>query len=74
MSNKLTVLAANGEVTIVLVEPDPAAGIPNSIVIHWPSEATMSDPQGFPEVASGLTRLFAEAATKLASIKARRRL
>jgi hypothetical protein len=73
MNNKLTVLAADDELTIVLVEPEPA-DMPNSVVIHWPNMATVSDPQRFPEVAAMLTRLFAEAATKLASIKARRRL
>jgi hypothetical protein len=73
MNNKLTVLAADDELTIVLVEPEPA-DMPNSILIHWPSEATVSSPQGFPELASGIVKLFAGASTKLASIKARRRL
>ena len=48
--------------------------MPNSIIIHWPNEPTASSPQGFPELASGIVKLFAGAATKLASIKARRRL
>jgi hypothetical protein len=73
MNNKLTVLASDDELTIVLVEPE-VADMPNSVIIHWPSEATVSSPQGFPELASGIVKLFAGAATKLASIKARRRL
>jgi hypothetical protein len=73
MNNKLTVLAANGELTIVLVEPEPAE-MPNSIVIHWPPAPTVSDPGAFAEVASAVVKLFAGASTKLASIKAGRRL
>jgi hypothetical protein len=57
----------------VLVETEPT-DMPNSVVIHWPNKATVSDPQRFPEVAAAIVRLFSEAATKLASIKARRRL
>jgi hypothetical protein len=74
--SKITVLA-EGQITpsdaivVVLVEP---ADMPNSIVIHWPNKATVSDPQRFPEVAAAIVRLFSEAATKLANIKARRRL
>jgi hypothetical protein len=73
MNNKLTMLAADDELTIVLVETEPT-DMPNSVVIHWPNKATVSDPQRFPEVAAAIVRLFSEAATKLASIKARRRL
>jgi hypothetical protein len=73
MNNKLTVLAAEDELTIVLVEPEPT-DMPNSIVIHWPNKATVSSPQVFPEVASGFVKLFAAASTKLANIKAKRRL
>ena len=73
MNNKLTVLASDDELTIVLVEPEPG-DMQNSIIIHWPNEPTASSPQGFPELASGIVKLFAGAATKLASIKARRRL
>lgn len=73
MSNKLTVLAANGELTIVLVEPE-LGEMPNSVVVHWPAAPTTSDPAAFPELAGGVVKLFASAATKLARIKARRRL
>ena len=44
------------------------------IVIHWPAKATMAHPQRFPEIAATAARLFATAATELASIKARRKL
>jgi hypothetical protein len=57
----------------VLVEPEPG-DMPNSVVIHWPPAATVSDPGAFPEFASGVVKLFAAAATKLAGIKARRRV
>ena len=73
MNNKLTVLAADDELTIVLVEPE-VADMLASVIIHWPSEATVSSPQGFPEFASSIVKLFAGASTKLAAIKARRRL
>jgi hypothetical protein len=74
--SKITVLAESqitpsDTIVVVLVEP---ADMPNSTVIHWPSKPTVSDPQRFPEVAAAIVRLFSEAATNLASIKARRRL
>jgi hypothetical protein len=73
MNDKLTVLAANDELTIVLVDPEPA-DMPNSILVHWPPAPTVSDPGAFPDLASAVVKLFAAASTKLASIKARRRL
>ena len=66
-------LAANDELTIVLVEPEPV-DMPNSVVVHWPPAPTMSGPAAFPELASGVVKLFAAAATKLAHIKSRRSL
>jgi hypothetical protein len=73
MNNKLTVLAANGELSIVLVEPE-VPEMPNSVIVHWPPASTVSDPAAFPELASGVVKLFAAAATKLAHIKSRRSL
>jgi hypothetical protein len=73
VSNKLTVLAANDELTIVLVEPE-LAEMPNSVIVHWPPAPSVSDPAAFPELASGVVKLFAAAATKLAHIKSRRSL
>jgi hypothetical protein len=73
MNNKLTILAGNDELTIVLVEPE-LAEMPDSVVVHWPAAPTVSEPAAFPELAAGVVKLFAAAATKLASIKAKRRL
>jgi hypothetical protein len=56
------------------LETPVAVGEPALIVIHWPAKATMTHPQRFPEVAATAARLFATAATELASIKSRRRL
>jgi hypothetical protein len=47
---------------------------PAVVRIVWPLQSAIVDPKHFPEVAAMLTRLFAEAATTLAQIKARRRL
>jgi hypothetical protein len=71
MNDKLTILAADDELTIVLVEPEPA-DMPNSVVIHWPPAPTVSDPGSFPGLASRIVKLFAAAVTTLARIKARR--
>lgn len=64
-------LAASEELIIVLVEPE-LAEMPRSVVVHWSPEATTSDPAARPELARGVVKLFATAATKLAGIKARR--
>jgi hypothetical protein len=55
----------------VLVEPE-LAEMPNSVAVHWPP--SVADPAAFPELASGVVKLFAAAATKLAHIKHRRSL
>ena len=73
MNNKLTVLAGNDELTIVLVEPD-VEGMPKSVVVHWPATKTVSDLAKFPEYAGATVKLFAAATTKLARLKARKRL
>jgi hypothetical protein len=57
--------------TIELGERDGSAAI---VKITWPFHPTMCDPNRFPELAATAARLFATAATELASIKARRRL
>jgi hypothetical protein len=56
------------------LETPAAVREPALIVIHWPAKATMAHQQRFPEVAATAARLFATAATELASIKSRRRL
>jgi hypothetical protein len=44
------------------------------VLIQWPEKHCMIHPNRFPELAASAARLFATAATELASIKARRRL
>lgn len=74
--SKITELAS-GQITnfhaiaIVLSEPD---NMPASVIIHWPAKPTVLDPRRFPDTASVVVKLFAEAHTVLAGIKARRRL
>jgi len=44
------------------------------IIIRWPAQLTLVHSTPFPDAAATLTRLFAEAATRLASIKRDRKL
>jgi hypothetical protein len=74
--NQITPLASGqitptDALTVVLVEPDD---IPATVVVHWPARSTVVDPRRFPEVASAVVKLFAEAHTTLAGIKAWGRL
>ena len=60
------------ELSVQLIEPD---GMPDVVRITWPPQPAVVQPAPrFREVAATLTRLFAEAATTLAALKARRRL
>jgi hypothetical protein len=59
------------ELSMQLIRP---TDMPAVVRIVWPLQSTIVSPKHFPEVAAMLTRLFAEAATTLAQIKARRRL
>jgi hypothetical protein len=52
---------------VELVEPD---GMPAMVRIVWPPQLTVVDPKRFPDIAATIARLFAEAATRLASINA----
>jgi hypothetical protein len=66
-------------ITVELIRPVDMPAVdgalhPAAARIVWPLKSTIVDPKHFPEVAAMLTRLFAEAATTLAQIKARRRL
>jgi hypothetical protein len=70
---------AADELVVQLIRPDdmPAAErtlSPAVVRIVWPLQSTIVNQKHFPEVAAMLTRLFAEAATTLAQINARRRL
>ena len=74
--SSITVLAS-GQITpteSVVVELVEADETPAVILIRWPLKATVCHPRRFPDTAAVTVRLFAEAATTLASIKARRRL
>ena len=53
--------------TVELIEPD---GMPAMVRIVWPPQLTVVDPKRFPDIAATIARLFAEAATRLASINA----
>ena len=57
--------------SIDLVEP---VGMPPAVRITWPAAPTIVDPKVFPDTAATIARLFAEAHTVLAGIKARRPL
>jgi hypothetical protein len=75
MSN-ITILAsahvnAVDSISIELVEADETPAV---VIVRWPVKATVLHPRRFPEVASGLARMFAEAHTSLAAIKKGRKL
>jgi hypothetical protein len=44
------------------------------VIIRWPDKPSVIHPRRFPDVAATIGRLFAEAHTVLASIKASKRL
>jgi hypothetical protein len=57
--------------TIELVETDEH---PTVVIIGWPDKPSVIHPRRFPDTASIVVRLFAEAYTTLAGIKSRRPL
>ncbi len=57
--------------TIELVEADETPAV---VIVRWPVKPSVIHPRRFPDTASIVVRLFAEAHTVLASIKAGRRL
>jgi len=74
--SKVTTLAdgqitAVGTITIELVEADETPAV---VIVQWPPQPTLLHPRRFPDTAAMVARLFAEAATLLAAIKAGRRL
>ena len=74
--SKVTPLASNeitatDTITVELVETDEH---PTVVIIRWPDNPSVIHPRRFPDVAATIARLFAEAHTVLASIKAGRRL
>jgi hypothetical protein len=64
-------LTAVGTITIELVEADETSAV---VIVQWPPRPTVLHPRRFPDVAAQIARAFAQAATELASIRARRRL
>jgi hypothetical protein len=75
MNHPITPLASaqinHDHLKVELVEPDT---MPAMVRIVWPDAPTIVNPKQFPDTAATVARLFAEAATTLASIKANRRL
>jgi hypothetical protein len=80
--NDITVLAEgtiNGDQLVVqLIRPHMLAIErtlhPTVVRIVWPLQPSIVSPANFPDTAAQIARLFAEAATTLAQIKAWRRL
>jgi hypothetical protein len=74
--SKITLLAtgqitAVDTITVELVESDETPAV---VIVAWPSKPTVIHPRRFPDTASLIARLFAEAHVVLAAIKAGRRL
>jgi len=74
--SKITELASSqinaaDTLAIELVEADETPAV---VIIRWPVKATVLHPRRFPDTAAMLARLFAEASTTLARIKASKRL
>jgi hypothetical protein len=74
--SKVTELASSqitptDTLTIELVEADETPAV---VIVRWPLKASVLHPRRFPDTAAVIARLFAEAATTLASIKANRRV
>jgi hypothetical protein len=62
-------ITAVDAITIELVEADETPAV---VIVRWPVKATVIHPRRFPDTASIVVRLFAEAHTVLAAIKAGR--
>jgi hypothetical protein len=58
-------------IRVELVEADETAAV---VIVRWPARPTVLHPRRFPDLAAMVARSFAEAATRLASIKRERRL
>jgi hypothetical protein len=74
--SKITELASGAitaadNLTIELVEADETPAV---VIARWPAKPSVIDPRRFPDTAAIVARLFAEASTALAAIKASRRL
>ena len=74
--SKVTPLASNqitatDTITVELIEADETPAV---VIVSWPVKPTVLHPRRFPDTAAVIARLLAEATTRLAGIKARRRL
>jgi hypothetical protein len=74
--SKVTPLASSqintaDAIVVELVEADETPAV---VIVRWPVKPSILHPRRFPDTAAMLARLFAEAATTLASIKANRQL
>jgi hypothetical protein len=74
--SKITPLAtgqitAVDTITVELIEADETPAV---VIVRWPAKPTVLHPRRFPDTAAAIARLFAEAHTVLASIKAGRSL
>jgi hypothetical protein len=74
--SKVTPLASNqitatDTITVELIEADKTPAV---VIVSWPVKPTVLHPRRFPDAAATIARLFAEAHTALAAIKAGRRL
>jgi hypothetical protein len=61
-------ITAVDAITVELVE---AAESPAAVIIRCPEKPTVLHPRRFTDTAAGIARIFAEAATRLAQIRAR---
>jgi hypothetical protein len=69
MSNGTTLASAEigrESITVELTELDGQA----TVTITWPTKSLSVSPRRFPDVAATLTRMFANASTELARMKA----
>ena len=64
-------LTATETIIVELVEADETPAV---VIVRWPARPTVLHPRRFPDVAAMVARSFAEAATRLSSIKRDRRL
>ena len=64
-------ITATDTITVELIEADETPAV---VIVRWPVKPTVLHPRRFPDTAAMVARLFAEAHTVLAKIKAGRRL
>jgi hypothetical protein len=64
-------ITAVDTITVELIEADETPAV---IIVSWPVKPTVLQPRRFPDAAATIARLFAEAHTALAAIKAGRKL